>query len=279
MNHPIDVKLPVSVMIMTQNEELNIRFAVESVLPYFDQVIVADSFSTDGTLEVLKGYPGVEVYSNRFQGWAEQRNWMLRNCKINNEKVFFLDADEYITPEFVAELCGKIDLVRSCRSMLVLQRLIFMGKPLRFAYGHPKIGRLFSRDVTFVGAGAREYAILPGSQGEIVSPIMHHDRKPPAFWFKKHASNADREAAAYISGKAVPGGISPVSSGSLKRLWIRDNIWNRLPLLVRPFAYFTYRYFFKLGFLDGLPGLAYCFLQAFLYQMMIDIRIIRAKFS
>ena len=83
------MKLPVSVLIMTQNEETNIQIALESTVESFDQVIVTDSFSTDKTLNICRNYPDVEIYCHKFKGWAEQRNWMLENCKIKNDIVFF----------------------------------------------------------------------------------------------------------------------------------------------------------------------------------------------
>ncbi|HOI41303.1 MAG TPA: glycosyltransferase family 2 protein [Elusimicrobiales bacterium] len=271
-------KIPVTVLIMTQNEAVNIRHALESVIADFDQVIVADSFSSDGTLDIIREFPAVEFYQHRFEGWAEQRNWMLDNCGIKNSKVIFLDADEYLTPAFIAELRGLLGSGREFSSVKVRPELVFMGKVLRFAYGHPKIGRLFSRAVRFAGAGAREYAIVSGPQLEISSPLMHRDRKPLSALWGKHLANAEREAAEYEGlGRREPVPEKSVDEDALSRMDLRRNIWDRLPLILRPLCYFGYRYVFKLGFLDGLPGFVYCFMQAFAYQMMIDVKILRRK--
>ncbi|MCX5784289.1 MAG: glycosyltransferase family 2 protein [Elusimicrobia bacterium] len=271
-------KLPVTVLIMAQNEQENIRYAVESVLPYFNQIIVADSFSTDRTTEILKEYPGVEVYQNTFESWADQRNWMLANCAIRNEKVLFLDADEYITPEFAQEFRQILDSGVNFASIIIKPCFIFMGRQLRYAYGHPKIKRIFSRAVRFFGVGAREYAVLSGACLEIISPIMHRDHKPLFAWVAKHNNNSDREAAAYFERKIFPGEADGGLAGGIKaKLWVRGNIWDKLPLLARPFFYFIYRYFFKLGFMDGKPGFIYCFLHSFLYQSMIDVKIIETR--
>lgn len=151
-----------------------------------------------------------------------------------------------------------------------------MGRHLRYAYGHPKIKRIFSRGVKFFGSGAREYACVEGECLEMLAPIMHYDHKFLSAWVSKHNSNSDREAICYIERKAKDDKIKKAElPANLKTtLWIRRNIWNNLPLAARAPSYFIYRYFFRMGFIDGKPGLVYCLLHAFLYQTMIDMKIV-----
>lgn len=272
-------KLPVSVLIMTQNEQENVRYAVESVINTFNQVIITDSFSIDKTLEILKEYPGVNIYSHKFENWAHQRNWMLENCDIQNEKVLFLDADEYLTPAFVSELKGVLDSGVNFSSILITPKFIFMGCWLRYAYGHPKIRRVFSCSVRFLSSGAREYAIIAGPTLELQFPIIHCDHKPLSAWITKHSNNAKREALYYFKCKLndVEVNNTPIAPKLKAKLWVRHNIWNRLPLFVRPLFYFIYRYFFNLGFLDGRVGFLYCFLHALWYPILIDASIIEMQ--
>lgn len=268
------MKLEVSVLIITQNEEANIKFAIESVLPYFNQIIIVDSFSTDNTIEIIKQYPEVEVYQHAFEDWAAQRNWLLNNCAINNEAVFFLDADEYIMTAFVDELRQVIASNISFSAIFVTATFIFLNKKLRYAYGHPKTRRIFRKTgLEFYCEGAREHAVAEGPVLEIKEPFIHHDRKPIADWIAKHNANARREAAFYCERDGVMRS-APIPIGLRIRAWIRENIWNRLPLLVRPLLYSFYRYIVKLGFLDGKAGFIYCYLHAFWYQSLIDIMII-----
>ena len=269
-------KLPVTVLIMTQNEEENIAYTIETVLPYFNQVIVVDSFSTDRTVEILKKYAEIEVYQHLFESWAEQRNWMLIHCPIHNEKVFVLDADEHITIDFVNELRQILDSGVSFTSIIIKPSFIFMGRHLRYAYGHPKVKRIFSHKVRFFGMGAREYAIIEGTCLEMTAPIIHCDHKPLSSWVAKHNNNSDREAICYIDRKTKDGRIKKANlpANLSTTLWIRRYIWNNLPLPFRAPGYFMYRYFVKFGFMDGIPGLVYCLLHAFLYQSMIDVKIV-----
>ena len=275
------IKLPMSVLIMTQNEQENVRYAIESVVNSFSQIIVADSFSTDKTLEILKGYPGVNIYNHKFENWADQRNWMLENCDIQNEKVLFLDADEHLTPAFISELKGILDSGVDFSSILITPKFIFMESWLRYAYGHPKIKRVFSRSVRFLSSGAREYAVIASPSLELQSPIIHRDRKPLSAWIAKHGNNARREAIYYLEReiKGIDINNAPVANMLKAKLWVRHNIWNKLPLFVRPLFYFVYRYFFSLGFLDGRVGFLYCFLHALWYPMLIDATIFEMQQS
>lgn len=272
-------KLPVTVLIMTQNEEENIRYALESVLEAFDQVIVTDSFSTDKTESICREYTKVDLYQNEFLSWADQRNWMLNNCVIRNEVVFFLDADEYVTSEFVAELKSILNSDVHFDSMYIFAKYIFLGCHLKYAYGHPYIKRVFRKNgLSFTGAGAREYANKEGIAHYMSIPFIHHERKPIAFWIEKHVRNAEREADLYLKQNGVDYAYTSNLPWRLKvKIWIRNNVWNRLPLLVRPVLYFFIRYIFQRGILDGRAGLIYCYLHAFWYQSLIDIKIIEKK--
>jgi len=272
-------KLPITVLIMTQNEEENVKYAIESVINDFDQIIIADSYSSDKTVELCKQYPLITIYQNKFEGWANQRNWMLTNCNIRNEIVFFLDADEYVIPQFIDELKRIIKSDTHFESIYLFIRYIFLGSNLKYAYGHPKIKRIFRKtDLSFTGAGAREYANKEGVAFSMQTHLVHHDRKPIAYWIEKHNRNADREAIHYQERERTDFSYTSTLPWRLRtKILIRNSIWNRLPLLVRPFLYFVYRYIFQLGILDGRPGLIYCYLHAFWYQSLIDIKILEKK--
>jgi len=272
-------KLPISVLIMTQNEQENIRYAIESVLDNVDQVIVTDSYSTDGTVAICREYAGVELYHNKFLSWADQRNWMLKNCAIRNETVFFLDADEYVNQEFFDEIGRILKSNTYFDSIYLLARYIFLGFHLKHAYGHPKVKRIFRKSgLSFAGEGAREYANKEGVSLFMKSPYIHHDRKPISFWIKKHINSAEREAIVYMAKHHLDYSYSHALPWQLRtKIWIRRTIWNRLPLLIRPYLYFVYRYLFQLGILDGRAGLVYCYLHALWYQSLIDIKILEKK--
>ncbi len=100
-------KIAITVIISVKNEELNLPFCIEK-LKRFDQIIVIDSGSTDSTIDIANNM-GAEVLQFNWNGkFPKKRNWALQNAKILNEWVLFLDADEFVTEEFVNEVGIKI---------------------------------------------------------------------------------------------------------------------------------------------------------------------------
>lgn len=253
-----------TILIMTFNEEYNIRRCLDSLVGEFTRICVVDSHSTDETLEILKEYPTVEIYKNTFLSWADQRNWLFEKAKVSSAFTCFLDADESFKPALVHEIDSLVTQNTADIGRFHVQN-IFMGKIIKYAYGHPSITRLFRTSLSphYSSEGAREYIAVQGKEVQFITPLWHEDLKPVTSWLYKHISNAKREAVHLGDPDKA------IIQGTIKS-FIRVNIWLRLPIFVRPFLYFVYRYFLRLGFLDGKPGLVYCFFQALSYQLMIS---------
>jgi hypothetical protein len=109
----------------------------------------------------------------------------------------------------------------------------------------------------------------------LIEHPTYEDHRGISFWIDKHNRNSDREAYLYLKQSASGSFMAEASLDFKKqvKLFVRHNVWDRLPLLLRPFLYFIYRYFVKLGFLDGKAGFIFCFLHALWYQSLIDIKI------
>ncbi len=262
---------------MTKDEEVNISHALSSVVDRFNQIIVVDSFSTDETVTVVKQFPKVELYMNEFTHWAHQRNWILDNCKIINDWVFFLDADESIDELFFVELSKKFSsLEPEVRSMFLYKDLYFLNKKLSFAYSHPKIQLIFHRDgLRYHAEGAREFATCRGNSITIKRPLIHKDRRSFDFWVLKHIRNAEREKNQALSNTVTSlSDLRNLPTSLAIRKLIRYFIWNKLSLSLRPVMNFFYRYFFRLGFLDGSAGFYYCLNHALWYESLVAIKII-----
>lgn len=99
----IDHKLPITVVILTRNEEDTVAGAISSAIGDFAEVVVLDSFSTDRTLERSVA-AGARVVQNAFKGFSSQRNFALHEMEKTNEWIFFLDADERMSSELTGEL-------------------------------------------------------------------------------------------------------------------------------------------------------------------------------
>lgn len=261
------MQLPISVIILTQNEEENIEFCLSSLNNRFSQVIVVDSFSEDNTVPIVSSYNNVELFQNKFISWADQRNWILDNATIINEYVFFLDADEVLTNDFINELSFKT-IDNMFDQIYINIEYVFMNKVLKYSYGHPPIRRIFRKNLAkFIPDGAREYAIDSHNKGSIKSPVIHNDRKSLMKYFHKQLNNAVREAANIQKSQ----NFENIPENLKKKLFVRYKIWNMLPNIIKLPLYFLYRYIFKLSFLDGFPGFVYVFMFTIWYQLMITV--------
>ena len=140
------MKSPVSVIILTLNEEVNLPKCLESVSGWADEIIVVDSFSTDKTLEIAKKY-GAKVYEHEFENQARQFNWALDNVPIKNDWIFRLDADEWLTEELKNEITEKLRNRETekpkdkINGFYIKRRVYFMGRWIRHARSAAGIAR------------------------------------------------------------------------------------------------------------------------------------------
>lgn len=278
-------KCPVSVVVLTYNEEINLRACLASVVDLTADIFMVDSFSTDKTLEIAREYTP-HIYQNSWVDFAQQRNWALDHLPLPHEWVLFLDADERLTPELGREikeiLAGPAAAVEG---YYIKRNFYFLGKRLKYGgYQRDYILRLVKRSKARLrGRGVREYVAIRGAVGYLKYPMIHEDRKDLGFWIDKHNKYASWEAQELIRLQAYQGllnGGRPAGDGKIEhygKIWWREKVWVKLPILIRPLFYFFYRYVIQLGFLDGKAGLIYTFLHGFWYQFLIDAKYYEQK--
>jgi len=275
-------RLPISAVVLTYNEERNIEDCLKSLCGWVDEIFVVDSYSTDKTVEIATRYTH-KIYHHPFQNYASQRNWAQDYLSINNEWVFHLDADERVTPELSKELnrvfSESIDVVDG---FLVSRKTVFMGRWIKQGGHYPafhlrifrkNLGRCEDRlyDQHFYVKGK-----IKTLKGDIIDTITSDLDN----WISRHTKWATLEAREVINGdmayriddkdyvvKADRKG-NPVE----QKRWLRETYY-RFPIFIRPFLYFLYRYFYRLGFLDGKEGLIFHFLHGFLYRFLVDVKI------
>jgi glycosyltransferase involved in cell wall biosynthesis len=267
---------PLSVIVLSHNEEANMASCLESARELTEDIFVVDSFSTDNTLDIARRFTD-NVYQNPWIDWASQRNWSLDNLPLSHEWVFFLDADERVTPGFAAELSHRLAQVPpEVAGLNVHFRFFFLGRPLKFAYESPPVLRVVRRGRgRWHGEGAREYANLQGNTWIIKSKLDHQNEKGLAAWSIKQTENAMRELqlrqdSPLLPRKALSQDHAYLTQERQSRRWLREKVYERLPRFWRTLLYFCYRYLLRGGFLDGKAGFAYCFFQALWYPLLID---------
>jgi glycosyltransferase involved in cell wall biosynthesis len=275
---PLRRKSGVSVIILTHNEEANLPQALDSVEGWAARVFVLDSFSSDRTVELARAR-GCHVSEHAFVDFGNQRNHALVDLPIETEWVFFLDADEWMTPELKDEISRQIASVPRENGFLVKRRLIWMGRWIKRGYYPTWILRLFRYGkARCESRSVNEHLVVEGGVGHLRSDFVHEDRKPIDHWIAKHTAYAVREAAEIVR-EAQSDTIEArlLGSQAQRTRWIRHRVWNRLPPVVRPFLYFVYRLVLRGGFLDGREAIIYHFLHAFWYPMLIDIYFLEMK--
>lgn len=276
-------KAPLSVLVLTRNEEANIADCLESV-GWAGEVFVVDSHSSDCTVEIAERR-GAKVCAHRFRGYAAQRNWALEHLPFSNDWVLMLDADERVPAALATEIVRVVsDLSNGPAGFYLKFRHIFLGRWLKHGGLYPAwVLRFFRRQrVRFEERPLNEHAILDGPAGYLQQPFDHQDRKPLADWVARHNRYAGLEAEEFLQETLAGGYDSSISirfrgSQAEKKRWIKLKIWNRLPLLLRPFLFFFRNYFLKLGFLDGRPGFVYHVLWSFWYPFLVSARILEGR--
>jgi len=271
----------ISVIILTFNEEINLPPSLGSVAGWADQVFIVDSFSNDRTLEIAKGF-GVEIHQNPWTDWATQRNWALDNLPIRNQWVLFLDADERVSPELANEIKEALkNIPDETSGFYINRRFIFLGKELKHGgYNQNWVLRLVRPTKTRVlPSGDSEYFKVEGNVLRLKSFIIHEDLKALSFFIDKH-NKISELAARKLFHKEKVSTEDTEKKYALEgkhRVWLKENLLSKLPLFLRPLFLFAYKYFFKLGFLDGKAGLIYCFLHDFWYPFLVDAKVFELK--
>ena len=273
------MKAPVSVIILTYNEELNLEKCLKSVVDWAEEIIVVDSPSTDRTVEIAKKY-GAHVEVHPFKNQADQFNWALQNVVIKGEWVLRLDADEVVTPELAREIVDTLPhIADEVSGFYIKRRVFFMGRWIRHGAYYPTwILRLFRK-----GKGRSEvremdeHIILSEGKAEhLKNDFIDENLQPLSWWIERYNKYSTREANAV---RAAEGEVSAKLTGSEteRKRWLKNKFYYRLPKFWRALAYFKYRYFIRLGFLDGIPGLIFHFLQGFWYRFLVDAKLWEAE--
>lgn len=264
----------VSVIIITLNEEENIEQCLKSIYGWSDDIHIVDSNSVDKTLEKAKRYTN-NIHTIEEGHWATIRNWALSSISLKYEWVIFVDADEWLTDESKMEITQKINSGVKENGFHIPRRFIFLDKWLKhgWMYGIGELRLIKHEKTRYIESGDVEYVEVDGEIGILKNDMMHQDLKPFSKWLDKHNKISTMAAKKYIEIRE-----RDIVETTTKGHYLRK-LWNRIPLLLRPFSMFFYVYFIGLGFLDGKEGLIYHLHHAFWYQLLIFTKIKEIEIS
>ncbi len=277
------MKTPLTVLVTTRDEEANIERTLASVHGFADQIFVIDSESRDRTKEIARRYADDVVdlaYEHgRIIPWIFQ--WGLDHLPIRNEWVLILEADQAAPEALRREIAAILARPETPESgFYIRRRQIFRGHPIEHGgYGGKYLLKLFRRsrsELDPVEQDTRVY--VRGATAKLAEPLEEWNKKEDAilFYLEKHLRYAEAFAREEYERrtKRLPWKATPRFFGTPDErvLWLKSR-WYRMPLFVRPFLYFGYRYFFLFGFLDGAVGTLFHFLQAFWFRLVVDVRL------
>lgn len=273
----------ITAIVLTKNEEIHLERCLRSLSGAVDHILVVDCGSTDKTLAIAKDR-GARVEYNEWTNYSNQFNHALSMVSEDSEWIFRIDADEYIDEKLRYYLCHRIrDLAGSVTGISFVRQMCFLGQPIKHGGVFPIWQlRLFRR-----GAGEcekrwmDEHIVL--NEGNVLrgaGVITDCNLNTVGWWVDKHNSYAAREAIDILSyeypeiNPFLDTKVSETQAASKRRM---KRIYSLLPVTLRAFIYFVYRYFLKVGFLDGKKGLMFHFLQGFWYRFLVDVRCYEVK--
>lgn len=269
----------ISILILTKNEEKDLPGCLESV-KWSDDIHVYDSLSTDKTVEIAKA-AGAKVTSRAFDNWSSHQNWGLKNIQFKHEWVFYIDADERMTPELVAGCKNAINNPNGVVAFQVQRRDFYLDTWLKHVQTSPFYLRLFQPSKMRYERLVNPISIPDGPTANVSGYLNHYPfSKGIDHWLDRHNSYSRFEAMEIFAGRrTAPTGqlfTGIFSRDFHERRANQKALFYKLPF--RPLIKFIILYIMKRGFLDGKAGLSYAMLQSF-YEYMIVLKVEEMKKS
>lgn len=227
----------ISAVIITFNEEKNLKRCLESLGDLPDEILIVDSFSTDKTQEIALAF-NARFIQHPFKGYIEQKNYALSLAK--NDLVLSLDGDEALSPELLKSIKSQ-DLRFDAYSMNRLTN--YAGIWVRHCGWYPDTKlRLFNRKKgQWGGVNPHDKIQTDSPVKHLKGDILHYSYDSVA----DHLNQTNRFTT--IAAKAA------FDQGK------RSNLFK---IITRPAFQFFRDYFLKLGFLDGITGFCICYINA-----------------
>lgn len=272
----------ITAIILTFNEEKHIARCLSSLQKIAERTVVVDSFSSDRTIEIARSM-GADVFQNPFENHASQFQWAIENTRVESEWTMRVDADEYIElslQDKIEDFCRNPGAVNA---VYFRRKIVFLGRPITHGFFYPNMTLRLWR----TGQGKMEarwmdeHIIVNNPVVKIMNggDLVDFNLNDLAWWTAKHVGYAKREVYEIVRSQysAIENKSNNLAGRARQKRWIKDYIYNRMPLSLRAFLYFIYRYVCGAGFLDGREGFLFHFLQAFWYRVYVDATLVEME--
>ena len=270
----------ISVIILTFNEEKHIARCIQSLLSFTNKIYIIDSGSTDKTIEIAENL-GAKVTVNQWVNYATQFNFGIETNPFKTKWLMRMDSDEYVLPELSDEINQKLLVIpEEISGMYIKRRVLFFDKWIRHGAYYP----IWLLRIWRNGHGICEESwmdehikLFQGKTVQMQQDLVDHNLNNLTWWTQKHNLYAIREVIDLLNIKynfrdfeAVEPKLLGTQEQRKRYLKVK---YASFPLFTRPIIYFIYRYFLRMGFIDGKQGLMWHFLQGFWYRFLIDAKI------
>ena len=271
-----------TVVMVVYNEEKLLPRALESVARLNVNVVIFDSYSTDNTIEIAKSF-GCSVVQDEWETWTVKVDSAINSDQITTPWVMRIDADEFLTDELVSELTEGVlsGLSQSVVGLWTPRRVHFLGRWIKHGDMYPKHVLRISRhkSMHYEDRILDEHLVVTGETRYIVGDIVDSPDRGLVLWMAKHLKYAEIECTvAYHSINKTRSWREHHGMIKVTR-FLKEYVYSKLPLFIRPFIYWFYRYFIRLGFLDGTQGAIFHFLHSFWYRFIIDALLFESKIT
>ena len=225
---------------------------------------------------------GADIYKHEFINYGKQFQYALENTNINTKWVFRIDADESLTSESYEEIKQLIEKNNNTNvnGIVFCLNVTFLGKELRHGGMVPfkklcifKFGKAYM-ETRYMD---EQIVLTEGDIIEMKTCAKHDDYKDLTYWINKHNWYATRAAKDYIEMHDKTENLQKLDTPSKINRFVKYKLYNKLPSRFRCWLYFIYRYYFRLGFLDGKEGFLFAFFQAYWYRMLIDAKVFECE--
>ena len=261
----------ITAIILTRNEQDFLEECVKSIQSIVKRIVVVDSFSDDNTVELAKKL-GTELYQHEFYNHSKQYKYAVDIAQIKTKWILRIDADERLTKESAEELNSLCNENENSDVTGIILRFynFFLGKPMYHGGMYPwkKLSVYKTGYGDIEDRNMDEHIIL--SSGRIIEArkdSKHLAFRGLTFFTNKCNWYSTREAMDYFEQK----NIDDTNASTKTRLKMK--VYYKLPLGLRAWIYYMYRYYFRMGFLDGKEGKIFAFLHAYWYRFLVDAKI------
>jgi glycosyltransferase involved in cell wall biosynthesis len=239
--------MKLSALVITKNEQQNIQACLES-LCWANEIVVVDSMSTDGTIEIAQKYTD-KVFTNPWPGYSNQKNFGHSKCQY--EWILSIDADERVTPQLRREIEQAISQNTYVAYRVYIRDYMF-GKWIEYGGWQAQHHiRLYRRDSATWESNVHESVKIRGQIGSLENPILHYSH----LTIQRFVEKANRYTEIEAQDRFQQG--------------IRKSWWT---IIASAFWIFAYHYFFRSGFRDGGHGFVRSTLLAF-YHFLARIKL------